>query len=431
MASPSPTHVLKSNVKRTVTLEGFGADTCVVKRFHAPGRLDRLRDGLRARRERQVLERLRARGLPVPRALAVRRRAGAWELVLEHVPGQDLDRLLSGEVPWPGPPGRIAGELGRLFARLVVLGIHLDDLHAGNIRIDEQGHPVLLDLARAGSRGRLPLVEELASLAAGVRESSVPRFRARFLVSFLSSVEGESLNREDPTGLAEEIEARARILRRKNVKKRVARWWRESGDTGSFEHGGRRGIAARSLDASALAACLEGAPGAAGPDVEVLVYRGAEARERWERAARLRMHGLPGPRPIAAILEPSTEVLLASPTDSVALCNRWEKADASERVGLARGAGHVLGQLYDRGLALAPPAGQSGLLATERGEVLIADAPLEEPTTPEARAWVEPVLALLRPELDESSREALVTGFVRAQRGSRAECARIERELGA
>ena len=187
----------------------------------------------------------------------------------------------------------------------------------------------------------------------------------------------------------------------------------------------------RSLDASALAACLEGAPGAAGPDVEVLVYRGAEARERWERAARLRMHGLPGPRPIAAILEPSTEVLLASPTDSVALCNRWEKADASERVGLARGAGHVLGQLYDRGLALAPPAGQSGLLATERGEVLIADAPLEEPTTPEARAWVEPVFALLRPELDESSREALVTGFVRAQRGSRAECARIERELGA
>lgn len=430
MASPSPTHVLKSNVKRTVTLEEFGADTCVVKRFHAPGRLDRLRDGLRARRERQVLERLRARGLPVPRALAVRRRAGAWELVLEHVPGQDLDRLLNGEVPWPGPPGRIAGELGRLFARLVVDGIHLDDLHAGNIRIDEKGRPVLLDLARVGSRRRGSLVEKLASLAAGVRECSVPRFRARFLISFLASVGSESMRGEDPTTLAEEIEARARILRRRNVKKRVARWWRESGDTRSFEHGGRRGVVARSLDDSALAACLEGAAGAAGPDVEVLAHHGAGARERWERSARLRMHGLPGPRPIAAILEPSTKVLLASPTASLGFCDRWEKATAPERVGLASGAGHVLGQLYDRGLAVTPPPGLSGLLATEMGEVLIADAPLEEVTKPGARGWVEPLIALLRPEIDETSREALVTGFLRAQRGSRAEYARIERELG-
>ena len=68
-----------------------GSPGRVVKRFHAPGALDRLRDGLRARQERRALETAHALGLPVPKALEVTRRADPtgerrWELATEWIP---------------------------------------------------------------------------------------------------------------------------------------------------------------------------------------------------------------------------------------------------------------------------------------------------------------------------------------------------------
>ena len=57
----------------------------IVKRYHAPGPLDRLRDPARARREFETLGLLHAAGLPVPRPLGVERTEAGVELTMEHV----------------------------------------------------------------------------------------------------------------------------------------------------------------------------------------------------------------------------------------------------------------------------------------------------------------------------------------------------------
>ncbi|MDA0947975.1 MAG: hypothetical protein O2799_05620, partial [Planctomycetota bacterium] len=94
-----PEAVLKAGPKRTVLRTASGT---IVKRFHAPGALDRWKDPLRAWREARMLSRLARRGVRVPRAIAWRRGAdGHWELELEEVPAAvDLAALLER----PGRP---------------------------------------------------------------------------------------------------------------------------------------------------------------------------------------------------------------------------------------------------------------------------------------------------------------------------------------
>ncbi len=52
--------VLKTGARRTVTREVIDGAPCIVKRFHAPGLLERLGDRYRARQEYAALARLQA-----------------------------------------------------------------------------------------------------------------------------------------------------------------------------------------------------------------------------------------------------------------------------------------------------------------------------------------------------------------------------------
>ncbi|MCB9913837.1 MAG: hypothetical protein H6828_01660 [Planctomycetes bacterium] len=75
----------------------------VVKRFASRGLLRRLGDGARARRELAVMRALAAAGVPVPRALEVRRVEGARELVQEQLDGaRTLAALLRARRPRAG-----------------------------------------------------------------------------------------------------------------------------------------------------------------------------------------------------------------------------------------------------------------------------------------------------------------------------------------
>lgn len=422
--------LLKRNVKRTVTLEDVDGVPRVVKRFHAPGALDRLKDGHRARREFRALARMRAAGLPVPVPVAVRRRERGWELVLEWLEGVPLDDLLAGRAPWPDSPERVAGRLGALAARLVAERVVHPDLHAGNVLVDGAGRPQLLDLARArrgttGDPARL-----LARLAAGVRERSGPRFRARFLVAFLRASPG--LDR--PLGRAveavEALEREARTLRRAEVARRVQRWWRESGAVRPFTRGDRRGFARRDLD-EALLDELATRPltplGDGRSAFAVDAHSVAELRPRWETAARYAMHDLPGERPLALFTQPRARAVLEVPAEAQPLEVRYLQAEGSQRTLLLHGAGSVLGTLDDRGLSLVPAQGL-GLLATSRERVELGPGRLVDLHRLDPSGAVSTVLTAL-PSLDGAGRAAFAAGFVAAHRGTRAEGRRLAQEL--
>ena len=422
MSEGEPCQVLKRNQKRTVLLAREGLRTVVVKRFHAPGAFDRWRDRARAGRERRALRRLGELGLPVARPLAIRRRAGRWELVLEHLAGADLGALLAGSAPWPVAPGLVAARLGRLLADIVGRGIALPDLHAGNVRIDPDGRPWLLDVTRVERRDPSALELELAGLAAGVRESAPGSFRARFLVALVAADAGARAALEPLARSVEALERSARRLRRERIAGRVARWWRESGDTRAFSIAGREGWASRAFDDRALEERLATSGAAAAFGLELV--RGPAHRERWEHAARLAMHGLPGPTPVCVVTRPEPCAVLAWPEGSDRLEALWSRSTAPDRVLLAHEAGSVLGALDDRGLALVPEGG-SGLLATPRGEVRLGPGRLVPMQRSDLAGQLACLFETLAPAPSRAARAACAERFVRAHRGTAAERRRL------
>ena len=409
--------VLKRNVKRTVSLVEEEGSLRVVKRFHAPGRIDRLRDGHRARRESRALETLLERNLPAPRPIEVRRRGGFWELVLEHADGADLERCLAGDAPWPAPEGRVAVELGRLLGRLDRAGVSIDDMHAGNVLIGHGGRPLVLDGAGVGRGRSSDLERDLVHLAAGVRERASRRFRARFFLAVLD-VRGRP-DRETRNRIAERIERRARVERRRQVERRVRRWWRDSGATRPFAANGLEGFMVRDVDEAQIADLLEDPEGHLGPAFDVERVYGFAARHAWDRGALLTMHGIPCPAPLLVITTPGPRAMFARPAGTRPFPEAFAEAVGEARLELAQSAGAVCGAVDDRGLA---PIAFRGLLATPEGEVLVAveeerrrgRAPVDDPD----------------PFDHHLERAAFDRAFVEARRGSAAERRTIARELG-
>ncbi|MCP3916845.1 MAG: hypothetical protein GY711_14940 [bacterium] len=264
--------VLKRSPKRTVTLESDTAGKRVVKRFHAPTRAGRLFDGERARREHRSLLQVRAAGLRAPAPLDLRKREGRWELVTEWIDGTTLRARMHSGGPWPAALMRRLGtELASWFQR----GVDHADLHPGNVLLDDDGAPWLIDTAHcrvtstpAPERIRRTLIE----LAAGSREHVPLRARAGFLAAFRAALP------LDADALA--IEDAARIQRRESLRSRAARWMRESGAVTRADGGFlRRDLAD------------------AGERPETIVLDG-DVRERWLTQARLAMHGIPCHKPV-------------------------------------------------------------------------------------------------------------------------------------
>jgi tRNA A-37 threonylcarbamoyl transferase component Bud32 len=336
--------VLRARAFRSVELEPGGEPAVVVKRFHHPNPLLAPFDGARARREQAALVALHAAGLPVPRPLGLVRAARGFEVRLAAVEGARTlaESLADGGAP-PGGWERLLARLGRLLAGVQAAGWEHGDLHPGNVLVDAQGAPWLIDFQRAR---RVPpdaarALAELVECAAVARERLAPRLRARFLVAWLRALPAGLRPALAGTALARAVESRARTRRLALVRTGLGRWLRESSRVRVLDGGAR-------LERRDLA----GEPGDA---LELRALR-AELEARWLGAARLLEHGLPVARPArllrgsrwlgrgaAALFEPP---VAGAPSERALL-------DALEERGLALAAPRIA--LGPAGLYFLPP----------------------------------------------------------------------------
>lgn len=354
--------VLGARPFRSVTLEAARGAPVVVKRFHHPNPFLALFDGARARREFAALEALARAGLPVPRALALRRTAAGFELELAAIEdARSLRVLLDERREPPGGWARLAARLGKILADLQAAGWEHGDLHPGNVLVDVRGAPWLVDLgaARRTPPERARVLAEVVHAAAATREFLPARTRARFLVAWRRALPPELRPELAGAALSTALEARARVHRRHQVRLGLGRWLRDSSRVRAFEHAGRRAWQRRDLRAELVAEALLAPVGTHGPWC-VLAGDPRELRARWLGAARLLEHGLAAARPALFLPGPrrgrhaARAVFEAPPAARRARSRAELAADLSER-GLALASGARAAFETPEGCYLAPP----------------------------------------------------------------------------
>lgn len=330
--------VLRARAFRSVVLEARADEDLVVKRFHHPNPLLARFDRGRAQREFEALVELERAGFPVPRPLGVRATDRGWELVLASVPSaRTLQDLLESAAVPAGGWERLLARLGELLARLQSAGWEHGDLHQGNVLVDRDGKPWLIDFQRARrvALDRARRLSEVVECAAMAREQLPRRVRARFLVAWRAALSPELRPRLAGAALARALEERARLRRIERVEIGLGRWLRESSRVRWIERGQDRVLLRRNLVPEVLGASLP---------AQWFVLRGEhdELRARWLGAARLAEHRLPVARPAAfapGARARTTGAWAAFETPRTAARSKMELRDA----------------LADRGLALVRP----------------------------------------------------------------------------
>jgi hypothetical protein len=350
--SPAPPHppeaILKAGPKRTVLRTGSGT---IVKRFHAPGALDRWKDPLRAWREARMLRRLARRGVRVPRAVTWRRTSdGDWELELEEVPGAvDLAALL--ERPRRPRVAQLRGLLA-LAADMARAGHRHADLHPGNVLLDGEHRAWLIDVGRGRLGGALSPreLQDLVATAGGrLREQLDARARGWLAGSLMRELGGRSPH-------PAELEAEARRRRAGEAARRDDRWLRASGSCvprgAGFAH--RRPAQGTWHRSEAL--------------------EPAQAEAWWVALGRLEEHRLPAARPVLLRRAAgASRVVHGLPAGALRI--ELSGSSGTERAALAAPLGRLLGQLHDRGLEW-DPAQEVSLARAPSGELLLVRARL-------------------------------------------------------
>ena len=386
---------LKRGPRRSVVVERAGGSEVVVKRFHHPHRLRALRDGARARAEFHALASLHRLGVRVPHPLELGRSPAGWEVRMERIPGAvSLETLLLGRQAPPGGWELLMARMGRLLAGLHRARVEHPDLHRGNVLVDAEGRPWLIDFHQARLRRRAPsgacLVDDLVAATAAAREVLPARTRVRFALAWRAALPAELAATIGTASELDEVERRGRLHRRATVAHGVGRWLRESSRVRLLRSGERRLLVRRDLPADA-------------PEADGLLDCGtvppSEARARWLGAARLHEHGLPVPRP--AVLELGRHEARAS----FELPPGGDTHDASERE-----LGALLGLLHDRGLDLER-LGPADVLVTTSGVLF---------SPPTALGRIDPLKAAgdrfraVRETLGPSPPEAFLEGYLTA-----------------
>jgi len=125
-------------------------------------------------------------GIPTLRARGRRR------FVVDRVDGRPLSDASRGEVA-----AATFQELSGLIAEIQRRGVvHLDLAHRGNILVDKEGHPWLIDLASAMSfRLAGPLARSLASLVGFFDRAAIAKWKCLLSEAPLSSRERRDLDR--------------------------------------------------------------------------------------------------------------------------------------------------------------------------------------------------------------------------------------------
>jgi len=357
-----PSHdILKAGPNRTVIQETApdGLRRLVIKRYRARGWLRRLGDRARARGEYEVLRALRARGIGVPEAVALRRRLGAWEVVCTAIPGaRTLADLITDVEAVPGSRTTLANALGELIARAHVAGLDHADLHAGNVLVDDEGRPYLIDFTHARLRENVSpavLRRDLTNLAADARERVPLRLRRRVFTRWWRALTDRERAALGPPGeLAPALGSAAKERRRKAVRAHRASWYRGFDFLRGLDVARGRGLVRREVsgdDEAALVESITGVGETPAPvphpldaERELLVIDAAgEAREWWGELGRASEHALPCAEPLVLLESPRALAAFSLPAGST----RWNDrvpTDPGERLREAlddRGFGPV------------------------------------------------------------------------------------------
>lgn len=179
----------KERTVRSVLRGPLGGVDVHVKVFRADTLADRARDKLRRGRgehEAKNLARAAALGLPVVEALGSGIATDAGELRSFLV-----TRTVAGALPFTfAQPAAVQHRVGALLRRVHDLGLDLDDLHPGNLVIDDHGQPWLLDLTSLQHAGTLSLRRRAAGLArfcqhldAGALDPAASELRSGYLAA--------------------------------------------------------------------------------------------------------------------------------------------------------------------------------------------------------------------------------------------------------
>jgi tRNA A-37 threonylcarbamoyl transferase component Bud32 len=300
----------------------------VIKTWRHPALVQRLRDAARARREREILATLHARGLNVPEPYTLSRTTRGWQLELQYVSdAANVQRLLECRAAWPTGPERGLSALGALLAELHAAGLVQRDLHPGNALVDAQGRAWALDFDKARLVAALPraqLETDLLELCAYARERTSARQRRRFALAWWRALTPElrarlALVHSEPTPpraarralgvwLAS-IEARAPRRRDAQVRRLVRRWLRESSRTRQVAlPGGAMYVARDAGDYASPEALLRDAA-ARGWITERCASR-AQARARWLELAEAFERARPDARPLALSCGPAGNLIV-------------------------------------------------------------------------------------------------------------------------
>lgn len=155
---------IKERSVRSVLRGQLGAVAVHIKVFRADKLSDRARDALRGPRgERELQNLLRAQGLGLPTVQALG--AGMAK------DGDQLRSFVMTRTVAPAEPFQFAmgeavqGRVGALLRRMHDLGVLPGDLHPGNLLIDENGAPWLLDLTSVRHAGDASLTARAKALA--------------------------------------------------------------------------------------------------------------------------------------------------------------------------------------------------------------------------------------------------------------------------
>ncbi len=312
-------------------LERRGTAGVIVKRFEQRGPLGRVLDAARARREYELLAHLSSSGVSVPRPLGLARRGRAWEVEIEWIDGaRSLADLCREKTRLRGG---LARSLGVLLAGLHSNRVDHPDLHAGNVLITSTGRVVGVDFDKARlvrEIGDTQIDRDLVSLCAGLREATLPRWRASALEAWWQALSPDlraRLTRPDAQG----IELRARERRLRVVEARARRWTRAGSAVQPFESG--RGFARVGADPERIARALSGKD----TSQSLLCVHGSSRRvlSLWRAMARLEEHDIAAPRCWLLCTRPSSA---------------WFEIQSPRRPTSPHGRGRWLAGLLDRGL---------------------------------------------------------------------------------
>ncbi len=364
-------HILKQGPKRTVLLEAPDPAEPrvgrVIKRFHAGGLLGGLMDRQRARREFQALKNVRKLGIAAPKPIEVRKGKARWDLVTEEIPGaRDLGQVFANAqlADQPALSLRLATDLAKFLQQLLMGGVQHGDLHPGNVVLDENQQPWLVDMrnVRTGVPNReRDFLDLLLHLCQGCRETTPARWRAVFLARLRRSCVGTSCASWFQDLNPSAIESSARGLRRSKGRKRIPRWQRESSAATRRKSGW---------------VALKRKPGNWRRHPAVSMER---ALIHWNALGHLAEHQVPAEQPVLLwVGTRGVRVVSGLPKGTRPMSHG---SDASPQAW-----GHILGTIADRGL-YAKTDSMDRWWLTPEGQVLAGDVELQDlvlqgPATP-------------------------------------------------